>query len=67
MDAQPTQSPRCYTVYELAAALQVLPDTVYDAIGRREIDVVRIGRAIRIPEREFCRMTGTSGSREGGA
>jgi len=53
--------PRCFTVDELAAAAGVIPDTIRSAIRRREIEAVRIGRLWRIPQREYERLTGTSG------
>jgi excisionase family DNA binding protein len=37
------------TVDEVAAALRMNRKTVYDAIARKEIPVVRVGRLIRVP------------------
>jgi excisionase family DNA binding protein len=40
---------RFLTVDEAAAVLRTNRKTVYDAIARKEIPVVRIGRLIRVP------------------
>jgi excisionase family DNA binding protein len=41
--------PHFNTVEETAAVLRADRKTVYDAIARGEIPVVRLGRAIRVP------------------
>ena len=38
------------TVDEVALLLRVHPNTVYRAVGRGEIEAIRIGRSYRIPE-----------------
>jgi excisionase family DNA binding protein len=43
------ESPTFNTVDEVAKQLRTNRKTVYDAIARKEIPVVRIGRSIRVP------------------
>jgi excisionase family DNA binding protein len=43
------ESPAFNTVDEVAKELRTNRKSVYDAIARKEIPVVRIGRAIRVP------------------
>jgi excisionase family DNA binding protein len=43
------ESPAFNTVDEVAKELRTNRKSVYDAIARKEIPVVRIGRSIRIP------------------
>lgn len=42
-----------YTVKEAAELLKINPATVYRAVKRSQITFLRIGGAIRIPERAF--------------
>lgn len=57
---KPDQSgPAVYTVNELAEALRVSPITVRRAIDRGDVRTVRAGARVRIPAREFHRLTGT--------
>jgi excisionase family DNA binding protein len=51
----PTQ-PLTVTVEEFARDGRFAESTVYSAISRGEIQVVRVGRAIRIPRRERDRL-----------
>ena len=44
------QTGRTLTVRTASRRLNVAPATLYRAISRGEIPVVRVGRAIRIPE-----------------
>ena len=51
---------RPLTAKELAPLLGYATHrTVYDLIGRGHIRAVRIGRTVRIPYEEVCRLTGT--------
>jgi excisionase family DNA binding protein len=45
----PNRDDRFLTVDEAAVALRTNRKTVYDAIARKEIPVVRVGRLIRVP------------------
>lgn len=47
-------------VRDLARALDVSPVSVYRAIATGEVEAVRIGGAIRIPDRVFRKLTGAS-------
>jgi len=46
---QEEESPVFNTVDEVVKKLKTNRKTVYDAIARKEIPVIRIGRSIRIP------------------
>ena len=46
------------TPAEYAEAARVGKSSVYEAIGRGEIDHIRIGRSIRIPVKEFNKLKG---------
>jgi excisionase family DNA binding protein len=45
-----------YTVRQLAEALQMCDETVYKRIRDSGLEVVRIGRSIRIPESEAVKL-----------
>jgi excisionase family DNA binding protein len=49
-----------HRVRELARALNVHPVSVYRRIWAGEIEVVRFGGVVRIPDREFRRLTASS-------
>ena len=51
-----TESQKPYRVREFADEADVTPNCVYQMIARGELEVVRFGRAIRIPRRVGDRM-----------
>jgi excisionase family DNA binding protein len=46
-----TKEPLLLTIVQAAAALSVGRSTVYEMIARGELDVVHLGRAVRVPVR----------------
>jgi excisionase family DNA binding protein len=48
---------RLLKVPEAAAMLALSPKTVWQWIGARRISVVRLGRAVRVPQIEIDRLT----------
>ncbi len=61
-----SEAPDVLTVDQVAELLQVDRKTVYEAIHREEIPVVRLGRAIRVPRHALGHYLGieTNGARE---
>ena len=53
-----TQRPEYYTVAECARIVRVNPNTIYRAVERGDFPAVRVGRALRIPARDFDRLRG---------
>lgn len=49
--------PEFLTVDEAAALLRVDRKTIYASIARREIEVIRLGRVIRIPRQMVVSLT----------
>ncbi len=43
------KSPEFLTAWQLAELLNICEESVYRAIRRGELDVVRVGRSIRVP------------------
>ena len=48
-----SEAPDVLTVDQVAELLQVNRKTVYEAIHREEIQVVRLGRVIRVPRQSL--------------
>jgi excisionase family DNA binding protein len=48
--------PKLYKVPQAAEALNVSPKTIWTWVGAREIDVVRLGRCVRIPASAIERL-----------
>ena len=47
------RSPEFLTAWQLAELLNVCEETIYRAIRRGELDVVRVGHSIRLPTSQF--------------
>jgi excisionase family DNA binding protein len=61
VDADPAASaclPRLLTVAEVAEGLRVSAKTIRRMVARGELQVIRIGRAVRIMETEYIRLVG---------
>lgn len=56
-----------HLVRELARVLRVHPITVYRQITAGKIEATRIGGVLRIPDREYRRLTGDAGAAGGPA
>lgn len=56
MARKPYSSPQAISVQDAAKTLSCDPKTVYNAIDRGQIRVIRIGRIIRIPIAEMERL-----------
>lgn len=62
MGATATDAPEFFLVEEFAELLRVGKSTVYNAIAKGEIRVVRIGKTVRIPVAEVRKLTGETSS-----
>jgi excisionase family DNA binding protein len=51
MSSPSEKGPLLLTIVQAAAALSVGRSTLYEMIARGELDVVRLGRAVRVPVR----------------
>jgi excisionase family DNA binding protein len=51
-----TATEELHTVAEVAEALRVNRETLYRAIRRGEIEVVQVGRVLRVPETSLERL-----------
>jgi excisionase family DNA binding protein len=49
-------SPKLLTIPETAALLSLGQSTIWEYISLRKLDVVRMGRAVRISETEVARL-----------
>ncbi len=59
------QEPLAYTVAQAAELLQCSRDTIEKMCRRGELNVIRLGRAIRIPRPELERLCGIEPSQHG--
>ena len=57
-------APDVLTVHQVAELLQVNKKTIYGAIHRQEIQVVRLGRIIRVPRQSLGAYLGIETTNE---